>query len=114
MTDDKNQNDIDESLHEKLKDLKSQEGILGYILRGSNSAAIDLNDPTKIIDYAVLSSAVLDVSFSMTENLPVGEIETVVVETENTKLLSMNVGEKRLSIFMEKNVDHNRLLNEMK
>ncbi len=57
-----NENDNDENLQEKLREIKGQEGIIGYILRGQKSAAIDLKDPTKIIEYAVFSSAVFDIS----------------------------------------------------
>jgi len=109
-----NENDNDENLQEKLREIKGQEGIIGYILRGQKSAAIDLKDPTKIIEYAVFSSAVFDISQNMTDTLQVGEVDTIVVESEKTKLLSMNVNDQRLSIFMEKSVDHNKLYNELK
>ena len=55
----KNELDNDDPLQEKLKEVKNQEGITGYIFRSSNSAAIDLKNPQKIIDYAMLSSAIL-------------------------------------------------------
>ena len=114
MTDNNAELDTDETLQEKLQELKSQEGIVGYILRCSNSAAIDLKDPTKIIDYAVLSSAVLAVGCKMTENLQVGEVEKVVVESEETTMLSIKVGNKLLSVFMGKTVDPFKVYNQLK
>ncbi len=48
-----------EKMQEKLQEIKDQEGIIGYILRSKKSASIDLKDPTKIIEYAVLSSTAL-------------------------------------------------------
>lgn len=110
----KNEIDNDEMLLEKLKEIKNQEGIIGYILRSSNSAAIDLKDPQKIIDYALLSSAVMDISNKMTEKLQVDEVEKAVMETEQTKLLSINLGNKHLSIFMKQSVDHNKLCKGLK
>lgn len=104
----------DEILQEKLQEIKKQEGIIGYILRDSKSAAIDLKDPAKIIEYAAFSSAVFDTSNVMTEMLELGDVNTVVVESEETKLLSMNINNYRLSIFMEKNVDHNKLCKNLK
>ena len=98
-----------EILQEKLQTIKEQEGIIGYILRNSKSASIDLKDPTKIIDYAVLSSTALDTGDDMTEKLQLGEVDTIVLETEETKLLSMKTNDHSLSIFMEKTVDHNKL-----
>jgi len=110
---DDTENDVEKML-EKLQEIKDQEGIIGYILRGSKSASIDLKDPTKIIDYAVLSSAAFDASNNMTETLQMGEVNKIVVESEETKLLSMNINNHRLSIFMEKSVDHNKLYRNLK
>lgn len=111
QTDD-TENDVEE-LQEKLQDIKDQEGIIGYILRGSKSASIDLKDPTKIIDYAILSSAVFDVSQNMTEALQMGKVDTILVESEETKLLSININDQRLSIFMEKSVNHDKIYKNL-
>jgi predicted regulator of Ras-like GTPase activity (Roadblock/LC7/MglB family) len=110
---DDTENDIKKT-QEKLQDIKDQEGIIGYILRGPKSATIDLKDPTKIIDYAVLSSTTFDAGRNMTEALQMGEVETIIVESEETKLLSMNINNHRLSLFMEKSVDHNNLYKNLK
>jgi predicted regulator of Ras-like GTPase activity (Roadblock/LC7/MglB family) len=110
---DDTENDI-EKIQEKLQEIKDQEGIIGYILRGSKKASIDLKDPTKVIDYAVLSSTAFDTGRNMTEALQMGEVDTIIVESEETKLLSMNIKNHRLSLFMEKNVDHNKLYRNLK
>ena len=110
---DDTENDV-ENMQEKLQEIKNQEGIIGYILRSKKSASINVKDPTKIIDYAILSSAVFDVSQNMTEALQMGEVDTIVVESEETKLLSMNINNHRLSIFMKKSVDHNKLYKNLK
>ncbi len=109
MTDDKEQNEENEELQEKLQEIKEQEGVIGYILRDTKSAAIDLSDPTKIIDYAVLSSAIIDLTDSMTDSLQMDEADTIVVESEETKLLSLKIDDNQLSIFMEKDTDHNKI-----
>ena len=110
---DDTENDV-EKMQEKLQEIKDQEGIIGYILRGSKSASIDLKDPTKIIDYAVLSSTAFDAGRNMTEALQMGELDNIVVESEETKVMSMNINNHRLSLFMEKNVDHNKLYKNLK
>ena len=110
---DDTENDV-EKLQEKLQEIKDQKGIIGYILRCSKSASIDLKDPTKIIEYAVLSSTAFDVGHDITEALQMGEVDTIVVESEETKLLSMNINNHRLSLFMEKSVDHDKLYKNLK
>jgi predicted regulator of Ras-like GTPase activity (Roadblock/LC7/MglB family) len=103
-----------EELEEKLQEIKNQEGIIGYILRSEKSASIDLKDHTKMIDYALLSSTVFDVSQNMTEDLQMGEVNSIVIESEETKILSMNIDNHRLSIFMEKDVNHDKLYKKLK
>lgn len=113
MSDKKQKNDV-ETMQEKLQGIKDQEGIIGYILRDQKSASIDLKDPTKIIDYAVLSSTSFDVAQNIAETLQIGEVDKIIVESEETKLVAMNTENNRLSIFMEKSVDHNKLCKSLK
>ncbi|UCC58132.1 MAG: hypothetical protein JSW14_07215 [Candidatus Bathyarchaeum sp.] len=103
-----------ETVQKKLQSINDQKGILGYILRGSQSASIDLKDPTKIIDYAMFSATAIDVGRNMTETLQMGEVNTIVVESEETKLLSMNINNHHLSLFMEKSVNHDKLYKNLK
>ena len=111
MTDNKTET---ESLQEKLQEIKDQEGIIGYILRDEKSASIDLKDPKKIIEYAMLSSTAFDVGQNISEDLQMGELQTLLLESEETKLLSMKIDEQRLSLFMEKNVNHKKIYKEIK
>ena len=108
----KSKNDI-EIVQEKLQNIKGREGIIGYILRGSNSASIDLKDPAKIIDYAVLSATAFEAGQNMSAMFEIGEVDSIIMEGADTKLLSMVVNNHRLSIFMEKNVDHNKLCKDL-
>lgn len=102
-----------EKLQNSLKNIKSREGIIGYILRGSNSASIDLKDPTKIIDYAVLSATAFETAQEISSTFEIGEAEAVVLEGGDTKILLMTVNDHRLSVFMEKNVDYNKLRKDL-
>ena len=108
----KSKDDI-EILQEKLQSIKGREGIIGYIIRGSNSASIDLKDPTKIIDYAVLSATSFEEGQDMSSMFEIGEVDTILLEGEGTKILSRIVNNHRLSIFMEKNVDHKKLSKDL-
>jgi len=100
-------------LRAKLEGIKGHEGVIGYILRNSHSASIDLKDPAKIIDYAVLSSSAIDASEEIVDQFNVGDIKSIVVEGKNAKMLSMIIDENRISIFMEKSVDVETLKNAL-
>ena len=102
-----------EKLQESLEDIKTIEGIIGYILRSSNSASIDLKDPTKIIDYAVLSATALKVGREISKTFEIGKANTTVLEGKGIKVLSMIIGDNRLSVFMENKVDHKKLCKDL-
>ncbi len=100
-------------LRENLEEIKTYEGVIGYILRNSTSAAIDLKDPTKIIDYAILSSSALEASEELSELFDLKETYNIVVEGKNVKILSFTADENRISIFADKDVDFEKILKKL-
>jgi predicted regulator of Ras-like GTPase activity (Roadblock/LC7/MglB family) len=92
-------------LRKKLETLKNHNGVLGYIMRNSTYASIDLDDPTKIMDYALLSSSIVDACEEISQICGLGGIKSIVVEGKNVKMLVLTANEKTISVFMEKNVD---------
>ena len=108
------ENDDVEKMQEKLQEIKNQEGIIGYILRSKKSASVDLKDSAKMLDYALFSSTVFDVSQNLTEDLQMGEVDNIILESEETKLLSMNINNNHISIFMEKDVNHEKIHKNLK
>ncbi len=100
-------------IKQNIDKVKTKDGIIGYILRNSKSASIDLKDPTKIIDFAVLSSSALEASEELSNTFELGDVKQIVVEGNNVKLLSFTVEENKVSVFMEKNVDHNRIHKDL-
>jgi hypothetical protein len=98
-----------ETIQKKLRQVKNQEGMIGYILRGKDSASIDLNDPTKIIDYAILSTTIFETGQEMSTMYEIGNVDSIVLESQNAKVLSLEVCDHRLSVFMEQNVDHQQV-----
>jgi predicted regulator of Ras-like GTPase activity (Roadblock/LC7/MglB family) len=96
-----------------LDKIKAREGVIGYILRASTSAAVDIKDPSKIIDYAVLSASALESAESLSEAFGLGKLSNIIVEGKDLKILLVTIGEHRISLFMEKNVDHNSIYKEL-
>jgi len=96
-----------------LDRIKAREGVIGYILRASTSATVDIKDPSKIIDYAVLSASALESAESLSEAFKLGAASNIVVEGKGLKILLLTKGEHRISVFMEKNVDHTSIYKEL-
>lgn len=102
------------SLRSNLDQIKAHEGVIGYILRNATSASIDLKDPAKIVDYAILSSSALDASKELTGLLELGDPRSVIVEGKSSKMLSVVVGDNKISVFMEKSVDCEAILRKLR
>ena len=97
----------------QLENIKSREGVIGYIIRASTSASVDLKDPSKIIDYAVLSGAALESGESLSREFSLGKMNYIVLEGRDVKILSLTIGEQKLSVFMEKTVNHNTIYRDI-
>jgi predicted regulator of Ras-like GTPase activity (Roadblock/LC7/MglB family) len=101
------------NLNNALTEIKKTIGVTGYILKSQTSATIDLNDTNKLVDYSLLTSAVLDSSQTAQKLFDIGTVESVTVEGKTVKVLCIIRGENRASIFMEKTVDDADLLGKM-
>jgi len=101
------------NLRANLDEIKTYDGVVGYILRNSTSAAIELKDPTKIIDYAIISSSALDAGEELSKLFDLGAVKDIVVEGKGVKVLSLIIGENRISIFLEKDADCEKILRKL-
>lgn len=101
------------NLRANLEEIKTYDGVIGYIVRNSTSAAIDLKDPTKLIDYAVLSSSALDASEALSEDFNLGDVKSIIVTGKNVKVLSLTVRDNRISVFMDKEVNYEKALRKL-
>jgi predicted regulator of Ras-like GTPase activity (Roadblock/LC7/MglB family) len=101
---------VDSSLRASLEEIKKYDGVMGYIRRDTTSASIDLKDPTKIIDYALLSSLAFDAGKDLSELFDIGDVKDTLVWGTNVKMLSVIIGENKISVFMEKNADAEKVL----
>ena len=96
-----------------LEEIKKSDGVIGYILRNTTSATIDLKDPTTLIDYATLSSSTFEASEQLSELFDLGKIKNIKIEGKDTNTLHVNIDDNDISIFMEKNVDAKKILEKM-
>jgi len=101
------------SLKAVLEAIKEYDGVIGYILRNTTSASIDLKDPTKIIDYAILSSSALDAGKVLSELFDLGDAGNIVVNGKTIKMVSLIVGENKVSVFMDRNADSEKVLRRL-
>jgi predicted regulator of Ras-like GTPase activity (Roadblock/LC7/MglB family) len=101
------------SLCTNLAEINKCKGVIGYILRNATSATIDLKEPSKLMEYASLSSQALDSGKEISELFDLGDIENILIEGKGVKVLCMTIGENKVSIFMEKDADHADILRRV-
>lgn len=100
------ENSVFASLSASLAEIRKLKGVIGYILRSSTSALIDLSEPEKITQYAILSSEMYDAAQQIALHFSLGAPENMLVEGESVKVLCASMGENRVSVFMEKSATH--------
>ncbi len=94
------------SLAVSLSEIRKLKGVIGYILRSETSALIDLANSKEIVDYAMLSSRIVESSVEIAKQFNIGETESILAEGTNIKVLCMDIGNNKIAIFMEKNASH--------
>lgn len=97
----------------RLSKIRERAGVLGYLLRDTNTATIDLKEPEKIVEYALLSSQALESSQEISQMFNLGEFRSALVEGRDMKALCFMIDENRINIFMEKDADHADILNSV-
>ena len=105
---------LENDFRTNLEEIKTWNGVIGYILRNANSAAIDLKDPTRMIDYAILSSSALEAAEQLSTLFDLGKAKNIQVEGKDIRVLSLTLGENKISVFLEKDADWERVLSKLR
>jgi predicted regulator of Ras-like GTPase activity (Roadblock/LC7/MglB family) len=100
-------------LSDKLAKIRKYSGVIGYIIRNTTTATIDLSEPEKIVEYAIFSSQLLDSSQEVSDQFELGDVTSVLIEGKQSKALCMNINGNKISIFMEKDADDAHILEKI-
>jgi predicted regulator of Ras-like GTPase activity (Roadblock/LC7/MglB family) len=102
-----------DKLRTNLEEVKTYDGVVGYILRNTTSASIDLKDPAKIVEYATLSSTAFEATEELSEIFEIGNLKDIIVNGKNLRMLSLIVDENKISVFMENNADTEKVMRKI-
>lgn len=105
--------DFESRLRANLEEIRNYDGVVGYILKNTTSASIDVKDPTKIIDYAMLSSTIFDMTEEFSTLFNLEDVKDIIINGKNLKIVSLSVGKNRISIFLESNSDTDKVLEKI-
>lgn len=101
------------SLSASLAEIRKLKGVIGYILRSDTSAIVDLSESDKLTQFATLSYQIHNSSVEVAKEFDLGQPESVLVEGGNVKVLSMSLGENKISVFMEKSAGHQWIIKRI-
>ena len=96
-----------------LAEIRKCAGVIGHILRNATTATIDLQDPAKTVEYAMLASEAFDSYEELRKLFCLGDIENVLINCKNIKLLCLALGDCTVSIFMEKTANQAEILRKI-
>jgi predicted regulator of Ras-like GTPase activity (Roadblock/LC7/MglB family) len=105
--------DFESRLRANMEEIRNYDGVVGYILKNTTSASIDVKDPTKIIDYAILSSTIFDMTEEFSTLFNLEGVKDIIIDGKNLKIVSLSVGKNRISIFLESNSDTGKVLEKI-
>jgi predicted regulator of Ras-like GTPase activity (Roadblock/LC7/MglB family) len=105
--------DFEDRLRANMEEIRNYDGVVGYILKNTTSASIDVKDPTKIIDYAILSSTIFDMTEEFSTLFNLEGVKDIIIDGKNLKIVSLSVGKNRISIFLESNSDTGKVLEKI-
>jgi predicted regulator of Ras-like GTPase activity (Roadblock/LC7/MglB family) len=106
--------DFESKLRANMEEIRNYDGVVGYILKNTTSASIDVKDPTKIIDFAILSSSIFDMTEEFSELFNLGDVKDIIINGKNLKIVSLSVGKNRISVFLECNSDTEKVLEKIR
>jgi predicted regulator of Ras-like GTPase activity (Roadblock/LC7/MglB family) len=102
-----------DKLHTNLEEIKTYDGVVGYIIKNTTSATVDLKDPSSIVDYATLSSTAFEATEELSEIFAMGNFQGVIVNGKNLRMLSLIVNENKISVFMQNSADAEKILRKI-
>jgi len=103
-----------DSLRQDLEKVKELDGVVGYILRDSSTAMINLDDPKKLVDYAILSSLALEVGDTLAKRLELGDVRDITLKGRDTKVVSLTRNETKISVFIDKEDEYEKILSKLR
>ena len=89
-----------------LSEIRKLKGVRGYIMRSETAALVDLAEEGVLNEYAMLASQICECTPGMMKQFNLTDIESIIVEGKTVKVLCINIGENRISVFMDKACSH--------
>ncbi len=106
-------NSVFTNLAATLTEIRKLKGVNGYILRNNTAAIVDLSEKEHTTEYALLSSEIHESSCDLIKQYNLADIESMLLEGKNAKVLCMELGKNRIAVFMDKACAHSWIIKRI-
>ena len=93
-----------------LIDIRKNNKLRGFILKNSTQAIVDLNKPEELAELAVFASQIFNASAKLLRVCSHEQMKSAVLKGSKMTVLCVSIGGNELSIFVDKEVDYERIL----
>ena len=102
------------TISERVAELAKMPGIMGYIFRNETGATIDINETSKIIDYAMLSTELISCIEVVEQQFEAGSVECVVAKGKDAKVLCLSNDIYKITLFINNSTEHEEIRTKLR
>ena len=100
-------------LQELLEKICQKEQVIGYIIKDSERAFVNLKDVESIHEFALLSSEIFESHKKLDEQFEIGNLKNAVVECRDLKMFCTQMADSQISLFAEKEFDETKVIKDL-
>lgn len=101
------------ALCRKLTEINKTLDLTGYTIKNTTSAVINIKNQEKLADYSILAAQAMKTSEDLSELFKLGNVNYILIEGKNQKILCMTIGENKVNIIMENDADHMAVIKQL-
>ena len=101
------------SLSARLAEINKQPEVTGYIIRNQTDAVLNLKDTPRPAEHALLTAHATTAAQELSTLFNMGTPENILITGNDAKALCVTHSEANIAVFMEKHVDHKRVLKQI-
>ena len=107
------ENRIFKRLRQILTEIRKNRRLMGYTLRNSSQAIADLNKAEELIELSLLSAQIFDSVQQLLGVCNREQMKNAVLEGSRMRILCVSIKGNQVSIFTEKSVDYQPILEKL-
>jgi hypothetical protein len=97
----------------RLSDIRKNNKLMGFTLKNSTQALADVDKPEELTELALLSNQIFCTSAKLLNACNQAAMKSAILEGSKMRILCLSVSGNQLTMFMEKTVNTDRILEKL-